>query len=90
MKYKLTSNQVASKVAGETVILNHKKGAYYGLDEVGGLVWDLLEKGPQTLETLCDEVMKQYDVDQATAQADLDGLLQSLITENLVETAEDK
>ena len=35
MKYQLTSEQISSKVAGETVILNHSKGAYYGLDEVG-------------------------------------------------------
>ncbi|PWJ58237.1 coenzyme PQQ synthesis protein D (PqqD) [Dyadobacter jejuensis] len=85
MKYQLTSNQVASKVAGETVILNHHKGAYYGLDEVGVLVWDLLEEGPQTMEDLCTSVMAQYDVSQQTCQEDLDSLIQSLIDEKLVE-----
>ncbi len=85
MKYQLTNNQIASKVAGEMVILNHKKGAYFGLDEVGVLVWDLLEKGPQTIQELCDAVTFQYEVKPETCLDDIGGLLKELITENLVE-----
>lgn len=85
MKYQLTSEQISSKVAGETVILNHSKGAYYGLDEVGVLIWDTLEKGPQTIETLCDVVTSEYDVDPTTCKSDIDGLLKDLISEKLVE-----
>lgn len=88
MKYKLTSEQIASKVAGETVILNHNKGAYYGLDEVGVLVWDLLETGPQTLDALCDAVMDTYEVEMADCKADLDHLLKDLISERLVEVTD--
>lgn len=85
MKYQLTSDQISSKVAGETVILNHTKGAYYGLDEVGALVWDTLEKGPQTIEELCEAVAVEYEVDKETCKSDLDVLLQDLISEKLVE-----
>ncbi len=85
MKYQLTSEQISSKVAGETVILNHSKGAYYGLDEVGVLIWDTLEKGPQTIEALCEAVTSEYDVDPDTCKDDIDGLLKDLISEKLVE-----
>jgi hypothetical protein len=85
MKYKLTSEQIASKVAGETVILNHNKGAYYGLDEVGVLVWDALEKGPQTLDGLCEAVLAEYDVEKEECKSDVDALLKDLISERLVE-----
>lgn len=85
MKYQLTSEQISSKVAGETVILNHSKGAYYGLDEVGVLIWDTLEKGPQTIESLCEAVVSEYDVDPDTCKSDIDGLLKDLISEKLVE-----
>ena len=85
MKYQLTSEQIASKVAGETVILNHSKGAYYGLDEVGVLVWDTLEKGPQTIDDLCDVVVGEYAVDKEDCRADIDVLLKDLISERLVE-----
>lgn len=85
MKYQLTSEQISSKVAGETVILNHSKGAYYGLDEVGVLIWDTLEKGPQTIDSLCEAVTSEYDVDPDTCKSDIDGLLKDLISERLVE-----
>ncbi|MDR6804040.1 esterase/lipase superfamily enzyme [Dyadobacter sp. BE34] len=85
MKYQLTSEQISSKVAGETVILNHSKGAYYGLDEVGVLIWETLEKGPQTIEALCDVVIGEYDVDADTCKRDIEGLLKDLISERLVE-----
>lgn len=85
MKYQLTSDQISSKVAGETVILNHAKGAYYGLDEVGALIWDTLEKGPQSIEDLCEAVSGEYEVDEETCKTDIDGLLQDLISEKLVE-----
>ena len=85
MKYQLTSNQVSSKVAGEAVILNHSKGAYYGLDEVGVLIWDTLAKGPQTIDALCDVVVSEYDVDSDTCRNDIDVLLKDLIAEKLVE-----
>lgn len=85
MKYQLSSEQIASKVAGETVILNHNKGAYYGLDEVGVFIWDELEKGPQTIDSLCDAVMDEYNVDKDTCVTDIDLLLKDLIAEKLVE-----
>ena len=85
MKYQLTSEQIASKVAGETVILNHNKGAYYGLDEVGVLIWDTLEKGPQTIDSLCDAVVDEYDIDKDTCKSDIHTLLKDLISERLVE-----
>ena len=85
MKYKLSSEQIASKVAGETVILNHNKGAYYGLDEVGVFIWDQLEKEPQTIDSLCDAVVDEYNVDKDTCKADIDLLLKDLISEKLVE-----
>ena len=86
MKYQLSSQQIASKVAGETVILNYGKGAYYGLDEVGVKIWDTLEKGPQTIDTLCDAVTEEYDIDADTCKSDIDILLKDLISEGLVET----
>ena len=88
MKYKLTSQQIASNVGGEIVILNHKKGEYYGLDEVGALVWNSLEEQPQTLDSLCSAVLKDYDIDKHTCLKDIELLLKDLISEKLVEVTE--
>ena len=88
MKYKLTSQQIASNVGGEIVILNHNKGEYYGLDEVGALVWNSLEEEPQTLDSLCSAVLEDYDIDKQTCLEDIELLLKDLISEKLVEVTE--
>ena len=88
MKYQLSANQISSKVAGETVILNHHKGAYYALDEVGVLIWDALEQGPQTVDALCELVVAEYEVDPEVCRNDVEVLLKDLMSEKLVETIE--
>jgi hypothetical protein len=84
-KYRLTSQQISSNLSGEVIILDHEKGVYYGLDEIGALIWAELEKGTQTLEELCQVIMKEYEVEQETCQNDISLLLNDLIKEKLVE-----
>jgi hypothetical protein len=87
MKYQLTSQQIASKVAGEMVILNHEKGYYYGLSDVGVLIWEQMEKGPKTVDELVYHVCEAYEVDPSNCKADVGNLLKELISEKLVEIA---
>ncbi|GAB2768506.1 hypothetical protein GCM10027275_08880 [Rhabdobacter roseus] len=86
-KFRLSTQQIASTVAGEVVILNHEKGVYYGLDEVGAAVWDALEAEPQTVAELCNLIMQEYEVDTDTCQQDIEALLQDLLKEGLLELA---
>jgi hypothetical protein len=88
MKYQLTSQQIASKVAGEMVILNHDKGYYYGLTDVGVLIWEQMEKGPQTVEELVLHVCAEYEVHPSKCRGDISDLLNNLLAEKLVEIVE--
>lgn len=84
--YQLTQNQISSELAGETVILNHAAGMYYGLNEVGTFVWELLKQSPLSFEDLKEQVMANFEVDEQTCINDLQQLLNDLIHEKLVET----
>ncbi|GAB4030748.1 PqqD family protein [Spirosoma gilvum] len=83
--YRLTQNQISSELAGETIILNHAAGMYYGLNEVGTFVWDLLKQSPLSFDDLKERVMANFDVDEQTCINDLHQLLDELIHEKLVE-----
>ena len=85
-EFKLSSAQVSSNVADEVVILNHDKGVYYGLGEVGAAVWSALESGSKSFDELCKLITAEYEVDRETCEADISVLLQELIQEKLVET----
>ena len=77
-------DQVSTEVGGEVVILNLADEVYYGLQGVGAAVWRLLQE-PRTIAELRDAVVAGFDVDAATAEADLVALLEELAARRLVE-----
>ncbi len=78
-----SADQVSCELEGEAVILDLAEGVYYGLDPVGAHVWALLAQ-ERTLAELRDRVAAAYDVDAATAEADLVELLGDLAARGLV------
>jgi hypothetical protein len=78
------------EVDGEVVLLNVATGQYFGLDAVGSQVWILLQSmGSQgaNLETLCNLVKGEFEVDSATAEHDLTALLNDLLAQQLLALA---
>jgi HPt (histidine-containing phosphotransfer) domain-containing protein len=83
--YRLSAQQVASQLDDETIVLNHQRGIYYSLNEVGTLVWEQLQQGPATIDQLKEAVMAAFEIDDQTCLEDLKTLLQSLEDEKLIE-----
>lgn len=79
-----SSNQVSSDLGGEVAILDLKGGKYYGLDEVGARVWELIQK-PAAVSEVQAAIVEEYDVEPALAQRDVLALLQRLAEEELIE-----
>jgi hypothetical protein len=77
-------DQVSADLAGEAVILNLKSGVYYGLNAVGGRVWQLLQE-PRTVAAILDTLLEEYEVDRDSCDRDLLALLQELATAELIE-----
>lgn len=77
-------DQVSADLAGEAVILNLKSGVYYGLNEVGGRVWQLLQE-PRTVAAIRDTLLEEYEVDRDLCDRDLLAVLQELATAELIE-----
>ena len=70
------------QVAGETFLVPLGKAVYdsnglFFLTEVGAFLWDLLEKA-ESEEELVAAVHAEYDVDEATARADINAFLTKL------------
>lgn len=80
----VSQDQVSSDLAGESVILNLKSGTYYGLNEVGSRVWELIQE-PKTVQDIYDSILQEYDVEVQTCQRDVQTLLNDLLTAQLVE-----
>lgn len=77
-------DQVSCDLAGEVAILNIKSGIYYGLDEVGARVWDLIQQ-TKSVSEVRDALLEEYDVDAPTCERDLIVLLRELAAKELIE-----
>lgn len=58
---------------------------YFGLNEVGARVWELLPPVCESLDDVCAQLASAYpDVAAATLRADVEELLAQLLSEGLV------
>lgn len=83
--FKISNHSVSSSLDNETIILNSNAGVYYGLDEVGTLVWEELQQKSMNTIELTDAVMQVFEIDEATCNHDISLLLKRLLDEKLVE-----
>jgi hypothetical protein len=69
---------------GEAVILSTESGKYYGLDEVGTRMWNLLSQHGQ-VEPVYQALLAEYDVPEDRLQQDLLDLVDKLAAEGLLQ-----
>lgn len=84
--WRISDQAIANAVADETVILHLGNGTYFGLDAIGARLWDAI-KGGAPPASVCASLLAEYDVDQATLEADLRALLAELAENNLISPA---
>lgn len=85
-KFRLSDQQISTSLSGEAVILNHKKGIYFSLNEVGTFVWEQLESNQiKTFGELKNAILNEFDIDEKTCKTDLTHILSELINEKLVQ-----
>jgi Coenzyme PQQ synthesis protein D (PqqD) len=77
-------DQASSDLGGEVAILDLKGGMYYGLDEVGARIWELIQ-APKTVVDIEAILLSEYEVEPERCRHDLIALLQRLAEEELIE-----
>jgi hypothetical protein len=70
-------------LAGEAVLLNVKSEQYFGLDEIGTRVWEVLVDDGK-VETIVATLLAEYDVEEAVLRQDVDLLLADLVQAKLI------
>ena len=70
----LSADVISQEVSGETVLLDLESENYFGLDEVGTRIWQLI-KETNDLNTICNTLLSEYEVPAERLQQDLTTLL---------------
>ena len=85
-RFSISSEVLSQEVNGETVLLDLEGECYFGLNEVGTRIWQLLQcesSVGEALDTLSDE----YDVSREQLESDVGALLDKLTEAGLVTLA---
>ncbi len=75
---------LSQEVSGETVLLDLKGECYFGLDNVGTRIFQLLKEHGD-LQKVRDTILKEYDVEEDQLENDLHELVAKLVEAGLVE-----
>jgi hypothetical protein len=73
----VSPNQVSTSLGHEAVILGADAGEYYGLNEVGARVWELVQQ-PVQVSAICAALCAEYEVQTDECERDVLELLTDL------------
>ncbi|MBX7138572.1 MAG: PqqD family peptide modification chaperone [Oligoflexia bacterium] len=79
------SDTLAAPLAEGRALLDVKQGMYFGLDLVGGRIWELLSE-PIRFSEIATAIVNEFEVERAVAEADIRAFLEELQRHNLVRT----
>lgn len=83
---RVSEQVVVRRVGDDTVLLNLKSRTYFGLNPVGGRIWELIaEKG--TLQAVLEKMADEYEATPEELQQDILRLVEELRENGLVEVA---
>lgn len=68
---------------GESVILDLESENYYGLDEIGTRLWQVLITS-ETIGDANEKLLMEYNVERAELQGDLQDFITNLVEKNLL------
>ncbi len=75
---------IETEVDGELVALHIDNGSCYGFNSTATRIWAMIEQ-PKRVSELTGELVREYDVDAATCEAQVRELLDELAADGLVE-----
>jgi coenzyme PQQ synthesis protein D (PqqD) len=75
-----------NRVGDEVVLLDLDSGTYFGLDSVGGRMWDLLS-GSATIGEAIETMLDEYEIDREVLERDVLRLVSELEEKGLISAA---
>ena len=78
-----SQDQVSTRVDDDTVMMSISKGMYYGLDDIGTDIWELIEE-PCSVSTILDTLGGKYNVNKEKCKDELFDLLATLHNKSLI------
>ena len=84
---RVTDRFLISQLAGETVLMDKQSGEYFGINQVGTTIWELLAAAC-TIDQLVGKLMERYAIDEATCSTEVSQFLKMLESKKMLRIEE--
>jgi len=74
---------VSAPIDKETALMSIEQGNYYGIDEVGTRIWEIISD-ETTVSDLCGKLLDEFEVDEETCREETLRFLEDLASEKLI------
>lgn len=74
-----------NKIDDEMVFFNQQKGRYFGTGPVGTVIWEFIDT-PRSISEIYDHLLKMFDIDRSTCEAQVSKFISELLEEGIVRT----
>jgi hypothetical protein len=75
-------HQVSANLGSESVVLELQAGTYFGVNDVGTAIWNVLQQ-PCRVTDVIAHIVNNYEVSADQAEAEILGFLQQLVDKGL-------
>jgi hypothetical protein len=82
-KVKISDNVLFQQINNECVLLDMDSEQYFGLNDVGARIWQILSEDGDTEKAL-SQLLAEYEADEITLRSDMVNLLTELGNEKLI------
>jgi hypothetical protein len=84
----IPAHVLTRRLDDELVLLNLDNDFYFGLDEVGTRMWEVLALAP-SIDVAIDQLVAEYDTEPQRVRNDVEKLVAELVDNGLVELNRD-
>jgi len=82
--YTRSPDLIATEMDGDIVMMSLEKGSYFGLDGVGGAIWELMAS-PVTLDEIVGNLVARFEIEEEVCRADAQAFVEDLVDNGLAE-----
>lgn len=75
--------QLSSELDGETILLQMSSGLYYGLNQMGAAIWEMIQS-PKAFQEIQASLLESYDVSAEVCRQEVEKLLVDLHAAGLI------
>ncbi len=85
--YKRRGDVLHTVSQGQALLLEPNSGAYFSLNETGAFIWECLEESQAAID-IVEKLMKEFEVDFAAAELDVNAFLNEMNSQSLLDSGE--